>query len=132
MPRQAVRVEYSLGREKLKECGIGSPDDYFRKRGALVADLSTNWIRFTESNVDRRNTTRAATLPLWLDVAEGFAAWAGQPNGEVLEPLPRGPVDVTASINQIYGLVQKVGRDLGRDVIGRDACHDWVMQEALV
>ncbi len=130
VPRRAVRVEFCLGREKLKEYGVGSPDDYFRLRGALVADLCTNWIRFTESKVDRRNTTRAATLPLWLEVGEAFAAWAGQPSGEVLAPLPRGPVDVTGLFRQSYGVTKAIGRELGKDVVDFDA-HSSLVMEAL-
>lgn len=130
LPRRAVRVEFSIGREKLRDFGIGSPDDYFRLRGALGADLCANWIRFTESKVDRRNTTRAATLPLWLEVGEAFAAWAGQPNGEVLEPLPRGPVDVTGLFRQSHGVTKAIGRALGKDVVDFDA-HTSLVMEAL-
>ena len=131
VPRQAVRVEFSLGRAKLKEYGVGSPADYFRLRGALVADLCTNWFRLTESKVDRRNTTRAATLPLWLEVGEAFAAWAGQPNGEVLVPLPRGPVNVDHLLKQSYGITKKIGCEVGRNVVGYDEHCDLVLGEAL-
>lgn len=130
IPRQAVRVEFSLGREKLKDFGIGSPDDYFRKRGDLVDHLCTQWFRFTSDSIDRRNTTRAATLPLWTDVHAAFAAWAGEPNGEVLEPLPRGPVDVTGLFRQSHGVTKAIGRALGKDVVDLDA-HSSLIMEAL-
>ena len=132
MPSQAVRVEFSLGRDKLKEYGIGSPDDYFRLRGALVADLCTNWIRFTESKVDRRNTTRAATLPLWLEVGEAFASWAGQPSGEVLAPLPKGPVNVDHLLKQCHGVTKAIGRKLGKGVVGYEEYCGIVFDEVLI
>ena len=132
VPRRAVRVEFSLGREKLKEFGIGSPDDYFRLRGALVAELCTRWFRLTESKVDRRNTTRAVTLPLWSQVHEAFAAWAGQPNGEVLAPLPRGPVNVDHLLKQCHGVTKAIGRKLGKGVVGYEEYCGIVFDKVLI
>ena len=132
MPSSAIRIEFRIGRPKLREVGIDTPEDYFRLRGELVADLCANWIRFTASKVDRRNTSRAVTLPLWLDVEAGFALWAGQPKGEVLEPLPSGPMDVTRYMQQLYGVLRAIGRSQGKDVIGYDECCDWVQEEALI
>lgn len=131
MPAQAVRVEFRVGREKLKEFGIDTPEDFYRKRRAVVDYLCQDWFRFTDGPVDRANTTRAATLPLWLDVATAFAAWAGQPNGEVLAPLPRGPVDVDHLLKQSYGITKAIGRGVGRNVVGYDAHCDLVLGEAL-
>ena len=130
MPAQAVRVEFRVGRAKLRELGIDSPDDFYRKRRVLVDYLCCDWFRFTDGPVDRANTTRAATLPLWAQVHEAFAAWAGQPNGEKLEPLPRGPVDVTGLFRQSYGVTKAIGRELGKDVVDFDA-HSSLVMEAL-
>jgi len=55
------------------------------------------WVRFTAGPVNRRNRGRAAVLPLWLAVERGFAAWAGAPAGESLNPLDRLGVDVRHS-----------------------------------
>lgn len=132
VPRRAVRVEFSLGRKKLKDFGIGSPDGYFRLRGALAADLCTNWFRFTESKVDRRNTSRAVTLPLWSQITEAFAAWAGEPNGEALEPLPRGPVDVTGLLRSGYGMLRAIGRAQGREAVPFDDYCAWVLEDGLI
>lgn len=117
VPRRAIRVEFSLGREKLKEYGVGSPDDYFRLRGALVDHLCTRWFRFTAGPVDRCNTSRAGTLPLWEQVHAAFAAWAGEPNGEVLEPLPPGAVDVEHLVRQSYGLAKSIARHRGMKIV---------------
>jgi hypothetical protein len=51
-------------------------------------------VRFTSDVVDRTNTTRAAILPLWQTVADGFRAWTGEPAGLPLTPLEPGYVDV--------------------------------------
>lgn len=131
MPAQAVRVEFRLGREKLKAFGIDTPEDFYRKRRTLVDYLCQAWFRFTSGSVDRLNTTRAATLPLWEQVHAAFAAWAGQPNGEVLAPLPKGPVDVTGLLKQGHGVLKAIGRAQDREVVGYDTYCDWVQGEAL-
>lgn len=130
MPAQAVRVEFRVGRAKLREFGIDTPEDFYRKRRTLIDYLCQDWFRFTAGPVDRQNTMRANTMPLWLDVHEAFAAWAGQPNGEVLEPLPRGPVDVTGLLRQSHGVTKAIGRALGKDVVDLDA-HSSLIMEAL-
>ena len=131
MPAQAVRVEFRIGREKLKAFGIDTPEDFYRKRRVMVDYLCKDWFRFTAGPVDRANTSRAVTLPLWERVHEAFAAWAGMPNGEVLEPLPRGPVNVDHLLKQSYGITRAIGREVGRNVVGYDVHCDLVLGEAL-
>lgn len=94
MPEEAIRVEFELRRESLKEHGIDTPDDYFRKRADLAAYLGGEWVRFTSETVNRTNTSRMAVLPLWQTVADGFKGWTGEPAGFPLTPLERGKVDV--------------------------------------
>ena len=132
IPRQAVRVEFRLGRAKLREFGIDTPEDFYRKRRTLIDYLCTQWFKFTIGPVDRQNTTRAITLPLWTQVHEAFAAWAGQPNGEILAPLPRGPVDVTGLLRSGYGILRAIGRAQDRDAVGYDEYCAWVEEEGLV
>ncbi len=131
MPAQAVRVEFRIGREKLKAFGIDTPEDFYCKRRTLVDYLCQAWFRFTSGPVDRLNTSRAVTLPLWEDVHAAFAAWAGQPNGEILAPLPRGPVDVMGLLRQSHGVTKAVGRALGKEVVDFDA-HSSLVMEALI
>ncbi|NCC94381.1 MAG: hypothetical protein EOM10_14035 [Opitutae bacterium] len=132
MPAQAVRVEFRLGRAKLREFGIDTPEDFYRKRRTLVDYLCRDGFRFTTGPVDRLNTSRAATLPLWMEVHAAFAAWAGQPNGEVLEPLPHGPVDVTGLLRSGYGLLRAIGRAQDRQAVGFEDYCAWVEEEGLV
>ena len=132
MPAQAVRVEFRIWREKLREFGIDTPEDFYRKRRILVDYLCRDRFRFIAGPVDRANTTRAATLPLWAQVREAFAAWAGQPNGEILVPLPRGPVNVDHLLKQSYGVTKAIGREQGKEVVGYDAHCDLVLKGALV
>ena len=132
MPAQAIRVEFRVGRAKLREFGIDTPNDFYRKRRTLIDYLCGDWFRFTSGPVDRLNTTRAKTLPLWTQVHEAFAVWAGQPNGEVLAPLPRGPVDVTGLLRSGYGMLRAIGRAQDREVVGYDDYCAWVLEDGLV
>ena len=132
MPAQAVRVEFRIGRAKFLDFGIDTPEDFYRKRRTLVDYLCQDWIRFTAGLVDRLNTSRAVTLPLWSQVHEAFAAWAGQPNGEVLAPLPKGPVDVTGLLRSGYGMLRAIGRAQDREVVGYDDYCAWVLEDGLV
>lgn len=76
---QAVRVEFQLRREALREFGISSVSDYFRLRAPLLNYLTSGWFRLVASVPDRENnnTTRAEVHPLWTSVCEAFQAWAG-------------------------------------------------------
>lgn len=132
MPAQAVRVEFRLWREKLREFGVDTPEDFYRKRRTMIDYLCRDWFRFTAGPVDRQNTMRAITLPLWVDVHEAFAEWAGQPNGEVLEPLPKGPVDVTNLLKSGYGLLRAIGRAQEREAVPFDDYCAWVLEDGLV
>lgn len=127
VPRRAIRVEYRLGRQKLKEFGVSSPADYYRLRADVAGYLTHKWLRFTVGPVDWRNPSRAEILPEWQVVADGFGAWTGQPSGTVLEPLPAAPVDISQTIRTMHGLLEKAARDTGRTAIGFDEHYDWVL-----
>lgn len=99
-----TRVEYRLYRDALKEHGIDSPDDLFRKLPDLIGYLTSKWIRLTRDPVDRMNPGRALTLPLWTQVAEGFQRWAGAPQGASLAPLPKVQQETGALAKQLLGL----------------------------
>lgn len=132
MPAQATRVEFRIWREKLREFGIDTPEDFYRKRRVLVDYLCQDWFRFTDGPVDRQNTTRAVTLPLWAQVHDALVAWAGEANGEKLEPLPRGPVDVTNLLKSGYGLLRAIGRAQDRQAVPFDDYCSWVLEDGLV
>jgi hypothetical protein len=118
---QATRVEFELSRDALKSRGVDTPDDYFQKRSDLIAYLCNNWVRFTEDEVDRTNTTRIRVLPLWAEVTAGFESWAGQARGEPLEPLTRESVDVTQLLKQAVGVLLTAGVLQGKKLESREA-----------
>jgi hypothetical protein len=102
---EATRVEFEIGREALKDRGIDTPEDYFKKRADLISCLCHEWVRFTAQAVDRTSTSRAEVLPLWLKVEKGFQDWLGLPVGESLEALDRGSVDVRMLARQAIGVM---------------------------
>jgi len=104
IPEKAIRVEFELGRQALKEHGIDTPDDYFRKRADLAAYLCGEWVRFTACAVDRTHTSLMAVLPLWLTVADGFKEWTGKPACLPLTPLDHGQIDVSQLEKQAVGV----------------------------
>ncbi len=131
IPSHATRIEFRLRRDALKRFGIDKPYDYFKIRGDLVHHLCHKSFRFTEQTVDRRNTTRATILPLWHDVANGFAHWAGRTVGGPLRPLPKKPANVSHLIRQAYGLVQRIARERDLNPIPFQR-FDTMMQNQLI
>lgn len=78
MPSSAVRVEYQIRREPLRDMGIQTVDDLLDKLPELVAYLSEKWCRITGENVDRRNSQRFDGNALWRRVIASFKRWAGK------------------------------------------------------
>ncbi|MEO0529015.1 MAG: replication initiation factor domain-containing protein [Planctomycetota bacterium] len=104
----AVRVEFQLRRESLKQFGVDSVDDYFANRAAIVWDLCENWFRLTDGPVDPKHPERSRVMPLWWEVALAFADWAGDAIEVELRPLAREVADLSQLKNQLYGLTQSV------------------------
>jgi hypothetical protein len=118
IPDQATRVEFELRREALKSRGIDSVEDYYAKRSDLVHYLTSQWLRFTETPVDRENNnqSKARTLPLWKDVRRAFRNWAGSPSGTPLEPLPKEKADVRNLLKQLLGVGQTAAEYQGKEI----------------
>ncbi|MCX7009878.1 MAG: hypothetical protein NTY53_21990 [Kiritimatiellaeota bacterium] len=122
----ATRIEFRLCRKALTSRGIDTPADFLEKAPELIQYLTHSWFRMTAAAVDRTNTSRAATLPLWTEVAAGFQAWAGNPNGASLAPLPRRGNGISALAGQIrsrlFTLVAQAHlRPMSRDEFLRSA-----------
>ncbi|MBA4016217.1 MAG: hypothetical protein C0483_03410 [Pirellula sp.] len=67
LPDSATRVEWQCRREKLVAMEIDTVEDWLEKRAGVVRYFATQWIRFTEHDVDRANAhhTRAETWSVW-------------------------------------------------------------------
>jgi hypothetical protein len=116
MPGEAVRVEFEIRRQALKDRGIDSVNDYCTKRPDLVYYLADEWFRFTADIVDRenKNQSRAKVLPLWKEVQAAFQSWAGCPQGCSLAPLDLERVDVRQLFKQALGVIKTAARYQGR------------------
>ena len=131
IPDQAARVEFELRREALKERGIDSVDDYFKKRADLVNYLVREWFRFTTESVDRenKNQSRAEVLPLWKDVQTAFESWAGSPAGCSLEPLNLEAVDVTQLFKQALGVIKAAAKYQGKNNLNSEELLSYAMRK---
>lgn len=67
LPDVATRVEWRIRREKIVAMEVDTVEDWFEKRAGIVRYLATQWIRFTEHDVDRANAhhARAEMWSLW-------------------------------------------------------------------
>jgi hypothetical protein len=86
-PAKAIRVEYQLRREKLKQLGIDNLADWMEKRAAVVHYLTHSWFRLTDGPVDRKHPDRTPILPQWREAQDAFAAWTGNGAGPALEAI---------------------------------------------
>ncbi len=88
-----TRVEFQLRRQCLRDqFGVDSVEESLRKLGAIVDELTTQWLRFMGPGVDRRNTTRSKEWPIWLRVKDDFRNWLGQMKFQ--EVRKREPVEL--------------------------------------
>jgi hypothetical protein len=117
-PVCAVRVEFEIHREALKERGIDSVGDYYKKRADLVRYLTHEWIRLTETKPDRKNKnqSKAETLGVWKLVQDGFQNFAGNPVGESLAPLDKAKANVKDLLKQCSGTAYTAATHQGREI----------------
>jgi hypothetical protein len=101
---KAVRVEFSIARERLKKFGVDTVEHWFTKRAEICEQLCTKCFRLTNGPVDPDHADRSETLPEWLLVQAAFAEWAGKPDYINLVPLPVQSVPAMNLLQQIVGL----------------------------
>lgn len=100
-PEQAVRVEYELHRETLKELGVSDVDTLIASLPFLAQWCNENWLRMTEKRVkETKNTDRFATWETWQQVQAYFQAAF---SGEVKRPEPVEPERSDKLLKQALG-----------------------------
>jgi hypothetical protein len=67
-----TRVEFSIGRERMKGWGINSLADFRARERAIVDYLTFAWFRLLAEPKVRGHEREAALHPLWLAVREAF------------------------------------------------------------
>jgi hypothetical protein len=73
LPEHATRVEIQIRREKLKELGVDTFEDYVEKRQAIVEYVTQQWLVFTDEPVQANHTDRCTVHPLWKKVQRLFS-----------------------------------------------------------
>ena len=116
----ATRVEFQVRRESLKRLGVDTLNDWIKRRGSIVHCLTHSWFRLTTTEVDGKNPKRTPILPLWIEVQDRFADWAGK-DLVPLEPLPKQPVDIEQSMAQVIGQLNSILAKCRCSINGRES-----------
>jgi hypothetical protein len=114
-PAKAIRVEFQIRREEMREMwSVTDVDDLFRKLPAILEELTTTWLRFTEEPVDResKHQSRSETWSRWLEV-QGMFKQAFVPNGvEAPRPELKQP-DIGNLLRQAFGCIKSAAGVVG-------------------
>lgn len=100
---RAIRVEFQLGREVIKELGIGTPDDLFRLEANAWAYCTQNWLKFQDRPGCHHN--QRTTLPWWIVVQCSFKG------AQAASPLIRHKIfngKIEQLYRQAYGLLSTI------------------------
>lgn len=119
----AIRAEFQLRREKLKQLGVDTFNNWCAKRASIVSYLSRDWFRLTSGPVDRRHPENAVTHRVWRTIQQAFEEWAGEPAAE-LAPLRVTPAPPTALLKQTIGLLISYHAVAGTVVLDNAAFFD--------
>ncbi|MBL9095257.1 MAG: hypothetical protein JNL96_28820 [Planctomycetaceae bacterium] len=79
LPDCATRIEWRLRREKIAAFEVDTMADWFAKRVNVMLYLTTDWVRFTQGDVDRKNfhQTKAQVWDLWQRVVKSPVCFFG-------------------------------------------------------
>ncbi|QDV79871.1 hypothetical protein [Botrimarina mediterranea] len=106
IPDVATRIEFQLGRGRLKKLGVDTVEDWIAKRADVVQYLTASWFRLTSGPVDRRHSDRTPNHPAWEAAATLFAECYGAPVGADLTPLPTLAIDPSQRVNVAVGVLK--------------------------
>ena len=120
-PLRAIRVEYQLRREKLKQLGVDSLADWLEKRAVIVHYLTHSWFRLTDGPVDRKHPDRTPILPEWCEVQKAFLAWTGAGPMPELEPIESQAMPPEHFVKSIIGSFVSLFARTGVSIDGNEA-----------
>jgi hypothetical protein len=117
LPDCATRIEFQLGRGRLKRMGIDTVEDWIAKRADVVNYLMTKWFRLTSGPVDRKHADRTPTHPAWEAARVLFADCYGQPVGADMTPLPSLAIDPQQRIAVAVGVLKTAIVELNYPIV---------------
>ena len=124
IPESCVRCEFQVRREKLVELKLSSLSDVLGRLSFLTSYLTRRWLRFTDSTVDRTNTTRAKGAGFWDDVDGAFAVWSAEYKEAEPSERPVGKTSADKMVRQAIGCLQRAWAELGAiPADAGEACH---------
>lgn len=145
IPTTATRVEFQLRGEFLKRGGwveiepgkrkrlraVESFADWQNARALIVEYLTSKWVRFVDSIVDRRHTERATSTPLWSRIGAALRAMWDRAS-EFVPRLDRDKINPEALLNQIRGCFERVAAIKHRTIEAADdflgSAVDWLAE----
>jgi hypothetical protein len=108
LPEHATRVEVQLLRERLKQMGIDTVEDWIEKRAAAVTYVVEDWFRLTDGPVDRKHAARAPTYPMWVAVQDLFRKVYGAALTLDDALLPSVAIDPQMMLASVVGLLKSL------------------------
>jgi len=132
LPEQATRVEFQVRSEVLRELRIVSFADLCDKLEALLNYLVSEWLRFADRPIDKRNKhqSRCGISALWQKVQGTFETWAGEHKG--LPPKRRknlGQACVKQLLQQTHGCLAKLAAMSGEILDSPALAWSWANEQ---
>jgi hypothetical protein len=113
-PDKAIRIEFQIRRDEMRELwSVTDVNDLFGKLPAILEELMTKWLRFTEGTVDRDgHQGRSEIWSRWLE-AQAMFREAFAPNGiQAPRQEPKRP-DVVNLLRQAFGCIKSAAAVVG-------------------
>ncbi|TWT96126.1 hypothetical protein Pla108_32080 [Botrimarina colliarenosi] len=123
LPDLATRIEFQLGRGRLKKLGVDTVEDWIAKRSDVVNYLMTSWFRLTSGPVDRKHADRTPTHPAWEAARVLFEECYGQPLGADMTPLPSLAIDPQQRLAVAVGVLKTAIVEMGYPI---ETNHDFL------
>lgn len=100
---KAIRVEFQLRREAIKDLGLNGPDDVMQFGANAWAYCSRHWLKFQDR--PGAHHTQRKTFPWWRQVQEGYQ---GVQNAHPLIRAKALRTDKKQIMQQAYGLLSSL------------------------
>lgn len=104
------RIEFEIGRDKLKAWGLSSIEDCFSSMPRIVDGCTREYLRFVARKPDRvnRHGRNEKNHPLWDRVVKAFLRYAGDFQEEEIEPYRAGEASPEQLLNTVLGYLARV------------------------
>ncbi|MEN6306916.1 MAG: hypothetical protein ABFD91_04100 [Anaerohalosphaeraceae bacterium] len=115
LPDEAIRAEFQVDRQTLKERGIDTLDDYIEKAYSLSKYLCKEWFRMTDDVPEVGHQERSITSEFWELVSAAFLSWTKEltENPKQIERRVKTEADPSALARQSVGCITSIAACTG-------------------